>query len=171
MHTALADRLPRGVWRVDPDSSQINFRARTLFVLPVNGFFERFSGALEVHADGTTTGSVVVATATIRTGIAPRDQHLRSAEFFNVAQHPEMTFTIKSLAPGDGGLELEGTLQIRDRSLPLRFPLTAIEHDEHLHLEARIRIDYAAAGLRWARPGIVGPTARADVALTLRPAE
>ena len=164
----LADRLPAGTWRVDPNSSQVNFRARTLVVLPVNGFFDRFSGELRVDQDGDAQGELVIETASIQTGIGRRDEELRGGGYFLAQQHPEMTFTVGSLTAGNDRLELNGTLQIRDRSLPLSFPVTAIAHGDHLHLEGRVRFDLGSAGLDWARPGMVGRTARASVALTLR---
>jgi polyisoprenoid-binding protein YceI len=168
-YEVLTDRLPTGNWRVDPDSSQLNFRARTLFVLPVNGFFENFSGVLHIDQEGNASGALVIDTASIQTGLRGRDQHLRGADYFLAEQHPEMTFTVKSLTTGRDGLKLAGSLRIRDRSLPLSFPVTAIAHGDHLHIEGRAQVDLATGGLGWAKPGTVGPSARADVALTLQP--
>jgi polyisoprenoid-binding protein YceI len=169
-HEELTERLPAGTWRVDPGASQVNFRTPTMFVLPVNGFFERFSGELRVDQQGDATGTLVINTGSLQTGIRRRDEHLRGADFFRVEQHPEMTFTIESLATGRDGLDLSGSLRIRDQSLPLGFPVTAIAHGDHLHIEGRVRIDLGSRGLGWAKPGIVGSSARANVALTLQPA-
>jgi len=172
-HEVLA-RLPTGTWRVDRDSSQVNFRARTLFVLPVNGFFDRFGGELTVTAEGGATGTLSIDVGSIQTGIGRRDEQLLGADYFAVAQHPEMAFVVTSAAAGPPDvfehdrIELTGSLRIRDRSLPLSFPVSAIAHGDHLHLEARVVIDHAAAGLGWARPALVGRSARAEVALTLR---
>jgi polyisoprenoid-binding protein YceI len=169
-YEVLTDGLPVGAWRVDPDSSQLNFRARTLFLLPVNGFFGRFWGELRVDRQANPSGVLAIDTASIQTGLRRRDQHLRSANYFLAEQHPEMTFTVESLTARRDGLELAGSLRIRDRSLPLSFPVTAIAHGDHLHIEGRVQIDLGAGGLGWAKPGMVGPSARADVALTLQPA-
>jgi polyisoprenoid-binding protein YceI len=169
-HEELVGGLPPGTWRVDPDSSQVNFRSRTLFVLPVNGFFEQFGGELRVDGEGNASGSLVIETASLRTGVRRRDHDLRGARYFLVEQFPQMTFTIESLAARGDGLELTGALVIRDRSLPLSFPVTAIAHGDHLHLEARVVVDHETAGLGWAKPGMVSRTARAEVALTLLPA-
>jgi len=169
-YEVLSDRLPAGTWRVDPDSSQVNFRARTLFVLPVNGFFERFSGELRVDQDGTAAGALVIDTASIQTGIDRRDEQLRGGDYFLAGEHPEMTFTLESLAASRDTLKLDGSLRVRSQSLPLSFPVTAIAHGDHLHLEGRVRVDLGTTGLGWARAGMVGRVARADVALTLQPA-
>ena len=169
-HEELVDGLPPGIWRIDPDSSQVNFRARTFFVLPVNGFFETFEGELRVDGEGNASGSLVIETASLGTGLGRRDHHLRGADFFLVERFPQMTFTVESLVATSDGLELTGALTVRDRSLPLTFPVTAIAHGDHLHLEARVVVDHETAGWGWARPGLVSRTARAAVALTLRPA-
>jgi polyisoprenoid-binding protein YceI len=169
-HELLADRLPTGTWIVDPNSGQVNFRARALFVLPVSGYFERFSGELRVDYDGNASGALVIDTTSIQTGIDRRDEQLRGRDYFLAEQYPEMTFAVESLSAGRHDLELTGKLKIRDQSLPLSFPVTAIAHADHLHLEARLRIDLGSPGLGWAKSGVVGRSARANVALTLQPA-
>lgn len=171
-HTLITDRLPAGVWVLDYASSQVNFRARTMFgLLPVNGYFNAFDGMLTVDADGNAHGALNVRTATIRTGIDRRDQQLCSREFFDASAHPEMTFALEQVSPGFAQqLDLVGTLQIRDREVALSFPATAIRHGDHLHIEARVVIDHHQAGLHWAKPGLIGKRARAELALTLRPA-
>ena len=169
-HEVLADRLPTGTWSVDPNSGQVNFRARMLFVLPVNGFFDRFSGELRVDQEGNASGALVIDTTSIQTGIDRRDEQLRGRDYFLAEQYPEMTFAVQSLSAGRHDLELTGKLQIRDQSLPMSFPVTAIAHADHLHLEGRVRIDLGSTGLGWAKPGMVGRSARANVALTLQPA-
>lgn len=176
-HTVISDRFPAGVWVVDPRSSQVNFRARTMFgLLPVNGFFETFSGTLTVDERGAAQGTLSVRTATIQTGIDHRDQQLRSAQIFDAQAHAEMTFTLETVTAArhdpferTDHLRLGGTLTVRAHELPLSFPATVISHDDHLHIEARVMVDHEAAGLGWRRPGVIGRRVRADVALTLRP--
>jgi len=168
-HVLIVDRLPAGDWTVDPEGSEVNFKARALFgVLPVNGYFGEFSGDLTVDAAGAVNGSLVVQTATIETGIAKRDADLRSAAYLGVADYPQLTFTAQKLeASGEDHLNLTGSLEVHGTTIPLSFPVYAILHGDHLHIEGRVKIDHQAAGLKWAKPGMVGKTVRADVALTL----
>ena len=168
-HALIVDRLPTGVWHVDHDSSEVNFRARALFgLLPVNGFFDRFSGDLTVDEAGRAHGALVVQTASLHSGIDRRDLDLKSERFLASSQYPQMTFTLESIASGgDDHLTLTGRLAIRDQSIPLSFPVYAIQHGDHLHIEGRVQIDHHAAGFDWAKPGMVGKVVRADVALTL----
>jgi len=170
-HTLIVDRLPAGRWRVDHDSSEVNFKARAFFgLLPVNGYFEDFTGEMQVAQDGTVQGSLVVDMNTVQTGIVSRDQDLRSGKYFDADGHPQMTFTLESVQPsGHDHLDMRGTLVLRGASIPLAFPVYAIAHGDHLHVEGRVRIDHHAAGLNWSKPGMVGKSVRADVALTLQP--
>ena len=168
-HTLITDRLPEGFWAVDPDGSEVLFKARTIFgLLPVNGVFERFNGEMHVHPDGAAHGTLVVDATSIRTGIGRRDEHLISDDFLAAIEHPQITFTLESFEPsGEDHLNVTGELQIRDTTIPLSFTAYAIAHGDHLHLESRANIDQDAAGLGWTRPGFVGKSVRAEVARTL----
>ncbi len=167
-HALIVDRLPAGVWRVDPRGSEVLFRARAFGFLPVGGVFEAFGGELSVDAQGSASGRLVVQTVSVNTGLARRDASLRSGAYFDSARYPEMTFTLERLeASGSDHLNLTGTLEIQQRSIPLTFPVYAIAHGDHLHLEGRVLVDHHAAGLGWARPLFIGRRARAEAALTL----
>jgi|SRR5579875_930804 len=168
-HALIVDRLPEGAWQVDPQGSEVLFKARTMFgVLPVTAAFEVFGGALTVDAEGRSTGRLVVQTASINSGIDRRDAELRGASYFDSANHPEMTFALEKLEPsGSDHLNLSGTLHIRQTTIPLRFPVDVIAHGDHLHIEGRVNIDHDAAGLGWTRPILVGKRVRAEAALTL----
>jgi polyisoprenoid-binding protein YceI len=168
-HALIIDRLPEGTWRVDPAGSEVLFKARALFgLLPVSGIFDRFAGELRVDQAGAATGSLVVETASIGTGVGRRDADLRGPGYFNVEKYPSMTFTLEAIeASGQDHLNATGTLEIRGTRIPLKFEVYAIAHGDHLHLEGGALIDHDAAGLRWAKPGMVSKRARAEAALTL----
>jgi polyisoprenoid-binding protein YceI len=157
------------VWNVDHGSSEVNFRAKALFgLLPVNGFFDGFTGDLTVDEDGSARGSLVVQTATLQSGIDRRDADLKSVRYLDTSKYPQMTFTLDSIEPsGDDHLTLTGKLAVRERTIPLAFPVYAIQHGDHLHIEGRVQINHHAAGFDWAKPGMVAKAVRADVALTL----
>jgi polyisoprenoid-binding protein YceI len=172
-HSLITDRLPEGNWVVDPDSSEVLFKARTIFgLLPVNGVFERFSGEMHVHPDGVAHGTLVVDATSIGTGIGRRDEHLRSDDFLAALEHPQITFTLEKIEPsGEDHLNVSGDLQIRDTTIPLSFTAYAIAHGDHLHLEGRADLDHDQAGLGWTKPGFVGKRVRTEVALTLSRAD
>ncbi len=168
-HQLLTAGLPTGTWRVSPDGSALNFRTRAILgLLPVSGVFEDFSGEMHVGPDGGTTGRLVVQTGSLETGIPNRDEHLKSADAFYASEFPLMIFTVAAItASGDEHLNLSGSLQIRDRTIPMAFPIYAVAHDDHLHVEGRTVIDHKRAGLGWARRGRINNKVKAQVSLTL----
>ena len=165
----ISDHLPAGRWRVTAAGSAVNFSTRAIFgIVPVSGVFESFGGELQVNADGAASGRLVVETGSLDTGIAKRDEHLKSAEFFHAVEHPHLVFTVDAITPsGDEHLNLSGSLQIRDRTVAMAFPVYAVAHGDHLHVEGRAVVDHKQAGLRWATPGRAGNKVKVQISLTL----
>src|ERR1700742_5207739 len=90
--------VPKGTWRVDPAHSKVGFAVKHMGVATVRGEFEQFEGSLVVGTDlasSKATGSV--QTASVDTKQEPRDNHLRSADFFEVDKYPELTFSSTSI--------------------------------------------------------------------------
>ena len=85
-------------YKIDPAHSIIGFKVHQ-YLTTVAGKFTRFSGTVDVDPDHPEKSSVVakIEMASIDTGIAKRDTHLRSAEFFNVAKFPGITFKSRSV--------------------------------------------------------------------------
>ncbi|MDY7231829.1 YceI family protein [Hyalangium rubrum] len=81
-------------WQIDTTHSSINFTVRHMVVAKVHGRFGQFSGELKLNGEDLTTGSVEVEmdAASIHTGVEARDNHLRSADFFDVANFPKLSF-------------------------------------------------------------------------------
>ncbi len=116
--TATLTQLPTGTWQIDPAHTEVGFVARHLMVSKVRGTFGEVSGTVEVRepvAESSVAASV--AMASVDTGSADRDAHLRSADFFDVETHPTMTFA----STGFTGEELTGDLTIRGVSRPVTF--------------------------------------------------
>ncbi|MEO7059408.1 MAG: YceI family protein [Lapillicoccus sp.] len=116
---SLSDLTP-GTWTVDPSHSEISFTARHLMVTKVRGKFTDFTAVVEV-AD-PATDSTVTATAqlaSVETGSADRDSHLRSADFFDVENNTEMTFVSTSVSD----TELVGDLTIKGVTKSVTFDL------------------------------------------------
>jgi polyisoprenoid-binding protein YceI len=167
-HALIVDRMPAGAWEVVTGGSELLFKARAFGVIPVTGVFEAFEGALTAEPGGAVSGQLVVQMRSVNTGWARRDATLRSPSYFDVDRHPEMTFMLGRLAAsGSDHMDLSGSLQIRDRSVPLNFPVYLITHGEHLHLEGEVTVDYDIAGLGWSKPFFVAERLRLETALTL----
>jgi polyisoprenoid-binding protein YceI len=106
-------------WRVDPADTVARFAAATLWGrAPVTGQLGAVSGTLEW--DGAVgQGHMAIATSGLSSGIKKRDHHLRSGDFFDVANHPEIRFDATEVLAEGGSVRLRGELLIRGRRHPL----------------------------------------------------
>ena len=91
------------------------FQVRHLGLVEVKGNFRKFAGTVNLDEDNLAKSSVNVTidTASVDTGVAKRDEHLRSADFFDAAKYPTITFVSKKVTPaGHGKLKVTGDLTI-----------------------------------------------------------
>lgn len=102
-------------WQIDPEHSSVQFKVRHLMVSNVKGEFTRFNGVVAIDDQDISRShvNVNIETASIDTRVAKRDEHLRSADFFDVTKYPAMTFVSKKVAKaGKGNLKVTGDLTI-----------------------------------------------------------
>ena len=122
---ALADLTP-GVWTVDTSHSTVGFTARHLMITKVRGRFTDFSGVLEITPDPLQSHvEASVNLASVDTGDAGRDAHLKSADFFNLDEgaSPTMTFVSTGIKDDDGEYVLFGDLTINGVTRQVEFDL------------------------------------------------
>lgn len=117
MSNPTATLVPTGTWAVDPSHSTVGFQVKHMGIATVRGTFGEFEGTLEV-GDDLSTAKVrgKVKAASIDTAEDARDDHLRSADFFDAEQYPELTFESTAIEQLDdeafrvtGNLTLHGT--------------------------------------------------------------
>ena len=125
MTTATA--ITTGTWALDPTHTEIGFTVRHI-MSKVRGKFETFEGTL-VTADDVTDSRVDVSVDlnSINTGTVDRDNHLRSSDFFEVENHPTMTFAstgVVEKAPGE--LVVQGDLTIKGVTKPLELSVEVL---------------------------------------------
>ena len=114
--------LPQtGDWVIDPAHSSIEAVARHMVVTKVRGHFEEFSGALHIDEDPTKSwAEASINAASINTNAPDRDAHLRSPDFLNADEYPELTFKSTRLAHKSGRrFEVVGDLTIRGETHPV----------------------------------------------------
>ncbi|MBZ0320609.1 MAG: YceI family protein [Anaerolineae bacterium] len=102
-------------WSIDNSHSGVNFSVRHMMVTTVRGSFQNFSGMIDFDPANPAAGSVEVTidANSINTGANDRDNHLRSADFFDVANHPNITFkSTKIEVKGDNAGKIYGDLTI-----------------------------------------------------------
>ena len=119
--------IPAGTWAIDPTHTEVGFTVRHL-MSKVRGKFEQFEGVVTVAEDVTaSTADVTVQLASINTGTADRDNHLRSADFFSAEENPEMTFTVTGIKPdGDDEYIASGDLTIRGVTKPIELEVEVV---------------------------------------------
>ncbi len=102
-------------WNIDPDHSNVGFKVKHLMVSNVRGTFDKYTGVVEIDDKDISKSKVNVniATPSINTGVQKRDEHLRSADFFDVVKYPTMTFVSRKVSQaGNGALKVTGDLTI-----------------------------------------------------------
>jgi len=91
MSTTIVTAVPTGTWTVDPAHSSVEFQVKHMGIATVRGHFGTFEGAIDISEAGATArGTVEVAS--IDTGEDQRDAHLRSPDFFDAENNPQITF-------------------------------------------------------------------------------
>ncbi|MFO0740542.1 MAG: YceI family protein [Labilithrix sp.] len=114
-------------WTVDPSHTSVTFGVRHMMVSTVRGTFHKVAGSVGFDPKNpeTSWASLEVDIASIDTREPKRDDHLRSADFFDAASFPKMTFKSTKIArKGDDELELTGDLTIKDITHPVTFLVT-----------------------------------------------
>ena len=166
--TSLQTALPVGSWRVDERAGQLGFKVKTMWGLStVKGRFERYEGELEVTPDGAR-GTLRIDAASLNTKNRKRDTHLRSADFFNVEQHPTVSFGLRSATSGSPLLTVKGDLEVAAKPVSLEFPVALERLDgDRARLVGEVSVTRDQAGLTWNRMGMIGEVAdlSADVVL------
>jgi polyisoprenoid-binding protein YceI len=141
---------PTGSWTLDPARSQVRLESRhTWGLLPVRGVFGQVTGNGTVTAAGQVAGTLTIAAGSIDTKNKMRDKDLRSAKLFDVASHPDITFTADGIQPADGGARVTGTLTVRGRTRPLSFDATVSAAADEVHLDAEVPVNRADFGLTY----------------------
>ena len=145
-------------WEIDSSHSSVHFSVRHLVIAKVRGSFTRWSGTVQVPEGdfSKATVAVTIDASSIDTGVADRDAHLKSADFFDVAQHPELHFVGKRVEPRSGGnIDVVGDLTIKGitREVILRVEQHGQAKDPWGNLRtafsAKTSIDRKDFGLTW----------------------
>ena len=124
--TVAALPLRAETFAIDPNHSEVSFQIRHL-VSQVRGRFNEFSGTVQLDPKNLPGSSVEfhIKASSIDTGVADRDKHLRSADFFDVEKYPEITFKSESIQPaGKDKYNVTGTLTMHGVSKKVTLPVT-----------------------------------------------
>ncbi len=145
-------------WKVDREHSKITFRVKHLRFTTVRGRFLRFAGFIHIDEENPLKSLVegTVDTASVRTGIGPRDQSLKASGFFDVGRYPKMTFRSTRIGAFEGNrFPVHGELTIRDVTREEVFEvidkgeLPAEGDRRRWAFEATIALNRKDYGLKW----------------------
>ncbi|QDO87794.1 YceI family protein [Ornithinimicrobium ciconiae] len=155
------DASMSGQWRFDPEHTRVGFSAKHAMITTVRGAFNDVEGIIELDADNlsNSTVSVRLQSASVDTRNDKRDEHLRSPDFFDVENHPEIVFTSSTIDEvEEGNFMVVGDLTIRDTTKQVAIPieLLGVERDPMGNLragfEATRRLNRRDYGLEWNLP-------------------
>jgi len=109
-------------WVLDPMHSEVQFKVKHLVISTVSGFFKSFEGELDTENDDFTDAKISFSLDidSIDTNQSQRDEHLKSAEFFDAEKYPKISFKSTSFTKtGDDEYKLVGDLTIKDVTKPV----------------------------------------------------
>jgi polyisoprenoid-binding protein YceI len=156
---ACGSALAADEFKIDPNHSSANFTVTHMTLSTVHGRFTDFSGKIVYDGKDITKSSVsvIIKTASINTDVDARDKHLRSADFFDVANFPEITFQSKSVEKRGNRFVAHGTLTIRgvSKDVDLPFILAGPVNDGKVTLlaaNAALTINRQDFGVAWNKP-------------------
>jgi polyisoprenoid-binding protein YceI len=145
-------------WNIDPAHSGVSFAVRHMVVSKVRGRFGKIEGTARIDDDDLTrsTLAVTIDAASIDTGVADRDEHLRSADFFDVERFPALTYKSRRVEKtGADTYRVAGDLTIRGvtREVPLDVEYGGRAKDpwgnERSGFAATASVDRKEFGLAW----------------------
>jgi polyisoprenoid-binding protein YceI len=150
LQALVQDGTLTGSWILDPARSQVLLQTRHTWGLrPLHGVFRGVAGHGTVTEDGQVTGTLTVAAGSIDTKSKMRDKDLRSAKVFDIANHPDITYTVDGMQPAGGGVQVTGRLTVRGQTRPLSFAAKVSSAAGEVRLDAEVPVDRADFGLTY----------------------
>lgn len=146
-------------WKIDPAHSEADFAIKHMSISTVHGTFRGISGTIKFDPSDVTKSSVeaTVDVSSVDTGVAARDTHLKSPDFFDVAKFPTMTFKSTSVTKDGDGYDVNGKLTLHGVTKQVVLKLDEPGKEEpgmdgksvHRGFEATTTIDRKDFGLTW----------------------
>jgi polyisoprenoid-binding protein YceI len=157
-----------GSWQLDAQRSSVEFQAGHFWGLAaVKGHFDEYHGHLDLSADPAI--ELTIEAASLDTGNHKRDEHLRSADFFDAENHPRVTFVSDSVELRGDRLKVQGRLSASDRSIPVELDAQVREVDGELEIEAATTAPHRELGMTFSPLRMIPPRSKLFVKAHLVP--
>lgn len=116
---------PSGTYNFDKAHTFIGFKVKHMGLIEVPGFFRDFTGTVKYDSKNIASSSVEFSAkaTSVDTGVAPRDRHLRTADFFDVEKFPDLTFKSTKVEKKGKGLMVTGDFTLRGVTKSISFPV------------------------------------------------
>lgn len=153
---ALRDGEFTGNWTLDGSRSEVRLRTKSMWGLAkVNGVFRQVTGTGTVTEGGDVTGTITVSAASIDTKNRKRDDHLRSADFFEASSYPDITFAVDRVTVAGQEVSVHGSLTAHGKTRSLTFPAAVSSFDgAELWLDAEVTVNRGDFGMTWNQMGM-----------------
>lgn len=162
LDTLLHDPDLAGVWNIASDRSAVTFKIRNMWgLLHVKGRFTEFAGDGQLTGNGAVFGRLDIQAASLNTGIGRRDEHLRSADFFDVERFGEISVVVTGVHPtGGNAADLRASFTIKGVTAPVPLPVTVTPAgDGSIQIAGETTIDRSQFDIGWNKFGMIAPTA------------
>jgi polyisoprenoid-binding protein YceI len=153
--------VDRTRWRIDPTRSSVEFHAPNFWGLAtVKGKFERYEGTLDLYKTKRPAIELTIDAASLNTNNKKRDTHLRSGDFFDIANHPQVRFVSDSATLSGQQLKVRGHLHVAGKSIPVDLDATVRPVGDELEVEAETHVNHRHLGITWNRLGMLRTTSK-----------
>jgi polyisoprenoid-binding protein YceI len=140
--------LGSGTWHLDPVRSSVEFHVRPFYgLLSVKGRFDRYRGALDLSASPAV--ELTIEADSVNTEVTKRDEHLRSDDFFDDANHPHVRFVSDTATHRGDTLKVSGRLHAAGKHIPIEInaQLRDVGINGELEIEATALADQRGLGM------------------------
>jgi len=167
--------IPAGTYTVDTAHSKVGFEIPHLVIATVDGRFTKFDGSITIDSKlEKSKANLNVEIASIDTDNKDRDDHLKSADFFDAAKNPKMTFVTKKVIGTADNLKLVGDLTLKGKTKEVTLDVKYLGDvndpfgNHKIAFTATGKINRQDFGLTWSKAVEAGPVVGDEVTLTIR---
>jgi len=142
-------------YTIDPAHSRVGFSARHFGINNVKGIFREFTGTLVLDGEALKEATATIQVQSIATGVAQRDNHLRSPDFFDATNHPTINFKSKRIEKTGNDFLMVADFTMRGVTKELRLPVTLSKPIKdpqgatRVGLEAKTKLNRKDYGIRY----------------------